>query len=418
MIKIQRNITLKNIEKLYTDLSNNKDSKVDLLLPLDIDSKDFSVIPSLIQFVGTWRRHPNCGRLLTRTDINELESIREFDNTEIGFASVVLAWENGISDKSDTDIKQQLKPCNEEIHSKMKSITNVVGNSLLLTCFDHIPKEKGLLNCFYPNNRDFISNEEQLNFFLDRGLKLVLRTIGNKSKENLISKIFMDIRDIVYELLKNTHEWARTDEQNKILNPNLRGIYLKFHRSKIDSYRNNYKELPQLDNYFKHDFVLNENSEAYFLEVSVFDTGPGFIKRNLELFGGNFDKLSISEQVSIVKFCLSKNGTGEQSYKSTFKGKGLDRILHLLDNKGFLRIRTNNLSLFRDLKSNPYQENVSVKNYDDIQIHDFQNAEKIDSYQYADGALVSIVYPIDFTLFSEVVQRADLFLSNQPQIKQ
>ena len=416
MIKIQRNIALKNIEKLYSELHSTKGSKVDLLLPLDIDSKDFSVIPALIQFVGTWRRHPNCGKLFTKTNINEVETISEFIYTEIGFASVVLAWENGIYDKNLVDIKQQLKPYNEEIHAKMKTLSNVVGNSLLLTCFDHIPKEKGLLNCFYPNNKDFISNEEQLNFFIDRGLKLVLRSLGNKSKDTLISKIFMDIRDIVYELLKNTHEWARTDEQNTILNPNLRGIYLKFHRSTIDSYRNNYKDLPQLDNYFKHDFVVNTNNEAYFLEVSVFDTGPGFVKRNLHLFGGDFEKLSFTEQVSIVKFCLSKNGTGEQSYKSTFKGKGLDRILHLLDNKGFLRVRTNNLSLFRDLKSDPYQENVSVKNYIDIQIQSFQNDEMKDKFQYADGALVSIVYPIDFTLFQEVPPAADLLFKIDPII--
>lgn len=416
MIQIQRNISLKNIERLYTELNNSEESKVDLLLPLDIDSKDFSVIPSLIQFIGTWRRHPKCGKLHTKTDKNKIQSIQDFDNTELGFASIVLSWENGITDKTNFDIKQLLKPFNEEIHAKMKTISNVIGNSLLLTCFDHIPKEKGLLNCFYPNNKDFISDEDQLNYFIDRGLKLVLRTMSNKSKVEAITKIFTDIRDIVYELLKNTHEWARTDERNKILNPNLRGIYLKFHRSTIDNYRNKYKELPQLDNYFRHNFILNENKEAYFLEISVFDTGPGFIKRNLDKHGGDLSTLTVGQQVSIAKFCLSKNGSGETSYRSTFKGKGLDRILHLLDKKGFLRVRTNNLSLFRDLKSNPYQEDVSVENYNDIQINDFQNTERIESYQFADGALVSIVYPIDYSLFVEDIQNVDLFVQGLPEI--
>src|SRR5690606_15883684 len=106
-----------------------------------------------------------------------------------------------------------------------------------------------------------------------------------------------------------------------------------------------------LEQFFTHPKLLqqstNDNQQIYYLEILVFDSGIGFVEK--------FGKENGVSDIDIIKKCLIKNQTSSNTNMKTKKGKGLDRILNILDGKGFLRITTDRYYLYRDLIKNKYE---------------------------------------------------------------
>jgi hypothetical protein len=71
--------------------------------------------------------------------------------------------------------------------------------------------------------------------------------------------------------------------------------------------------------------------EIYFIELSVFDSGIGFVSR---FTGKSNESFEAFDQVQIIKKCLTKHHTSDRSLHRESKGLGLNRILNLLDKKG------------------------------------------------------------------------------------
>lgn len=79
------------------------------------------------------------------------------------------------------------------------------------------------------------------------------------------------------------------------------------------------------------------------LELSVFDTGPGFAATYLK---NGFEQTSVQEQFDAVLGCFS---TGRSSTGDESRGFGLWKVLRdLRELKGFIRVRTNRVHVYRD----------------------------------------------------------------------
>src|SRR5690606_868830 len=155
-------------------------------------------------------------------------------------------------------------------HEDMRKQTEGGGFKTLLSCFDHLSTKKGLLPSFYIDN-DFIENEMQFDSALDKSLRRVI-SLNKNLRKSIMIPILSDIVGIIYELMKNTDDWARTDLVNRPLKPNVRGLFLKIHRRTRDSFISGFQNNLGLKNYFSEDnFKSNSNNELYFLELSVFD---------------------------------------------------------------------------------------------------------------------------------------------------
>ncbi|MBC8054723.1 MAG: hypothetical protein H7Y13_16825 [Sphingobacteriaceae bacterium] len=78
-ITIEKNTKIENIETYFTRLSEAKtlNVEVDLLLPKELKYYYLGLVPALLQFILTWLRYENSGKLLI--DIDELneEAITE-----------------------------------------------------------------------------------------------------------------------------------------------------------------------------------------------------------------------------------------------------------------------------------------------------------------------------------------------------
>ena len=385
MIKIDNKTNIKSIEEAYTIL--NIPGAVDITISKGLSSPDFGLIPALIQLFATWHNNTTGGKLIFNAK-SEIELV-DFYEADYLFPSLVYCWKREITDNAGNDIKPALRKQNLVMHEKMRKQTEGGGLRVLLSCFDHLSAKNGLLNAFYTDGL-FITNEMQFDFAIDKSIKQVFTF--NKSLLNTnLSPFHTEIIASIYELVKNTDDWGRTDQFNKPLNPNSRGLYLKLHRRKRESYSANFTNSEGLKDYFSDEgFETNSIGELYFLELSVYDTGIGFVQRNL---GQEEKQLDTADQVAIIKKCLIKNNTTATGIEKGIKGQGLDRIMKILDNKGLFWLRTANVSVFRNLRKNRYMENGQVN---DIELFDSltNSSEAFSRLTYAKGSVVTLVYPI------------------------
>ena len=272
---------------------------------------------------------------------------------------------------------------------KMKSSKSMKGEKFILANLDHFSEEKGILKLF-ENNGEFNSNEYSFKKSIEGIIKdeVLKYSINNQSQ---FEKIKDDISSIIYELMKNTFEWAKHDKSGKIINPNIRGVYFKFHKYGVDNILNDYKNSFPIFQYFSDsNLSINSKKEVYFIEISVFDTGLGFVDR----YNGS------GNDIDIIKKCLIKNQTSSVSNLKDKKGLGLDRILNILNDKGLFKINTDKYSLYRNLKIDRYNSEVGLNNLSSIVLKDWDDSSVEDikpkKFKFS-GTTISILYPFSQT---------------------
>lgn len=392
MKKLNKTISVHDFEGLYSELYSSKDP-FDLVLPNSIKSLDFGITTLLIQYINTWFRFKSGNLILdVKEDMSDLEDIVKQDYI---FPSIIMSWDKGIYDRNKKNIKPNIRPYNEYIIESMQSLENIPlfnktfirqkGMKSLLTCFDHLPPEKGYLDCFYLD-QNFIPSEEYLSNSLEDTLDYVL-SFNSKGKQNT-KPIKNDLVSIIFELMKNTHDWARKDNKSISLTPNTRGLYIKFLKGLKESFIDNYKDHNGLKTYFDS-LVANGKNEIYFIEISVFDSGIGFVKK----YTSSDEEVEIDKQVKIIKQCLVKHNTSDKSLEKENKGIGLDKIMQVLNNKGLFMIRTSNAFVFRNMKKDPHK---ITKDEEDIELYDWNTSsnQSFTKFNECVGSNITIVYPI------------------------
>lgn len=271
IIKIDKNIKLEDVESCYNEFHDyiDKQLNVDLHLPKILEHNYFGLIPALYQFAVTWVRYSKSGKLLLDIDnINETDLDKLYEN-ELLFPLISLVWnKNEVYTKDGlTNLRTILRPKNVEMFEKMKKVKSLKGSKLLLTTFDHLPEDRGVLPCFEINH-EFIKNEFVLTSNLRPSLTEILNfSIETKSNYEIVGKHLMGI---VYELMKNTYEWAREDESRVPLDPSVRGLLIRFFKKRRKSLLEDFQKHKGLTDYFESNLLKeNSQSELYFLEVSV-----------------------------------------------------------------------------------------------------------------------------------------------------
>lgn len=389
-MEITSDITIPKIKSLFDELAvqEKNEKEINLLLPKFIKHKDFGVLFSLIQFIATWVRSPHSKDLVL--PVNDEAEYKDYLFEEFVYPSIVLSWEKDILNNKGENIKYALKDPSKEYFRTMEYFQLPEKESVPIFCFDHDLSKRGLPRTFYGNDTRIVS-EATLDITLFPAFEKI--SIYNK-------RVFFDsIKDhlttfyaIIQELFENTDEHARTNELGFNLYPNVRAVYLKFHKRNIDSYKELYQGHPGLLDYFSSDFLLNPTKELYLLEISVLDSGPGLVKR----FEGisNLD-MPITSEVESIKKCLYKEFSSTKNIGKTVKGLGLDRVLRTIDKKGFVRIKTGRADVFRDMKKFNYKEH---SNPSEIALYDWKTNESKSFTKNieAAGTLISIIYPLDY----------------------
>lgn len=388
-IKIKSTLKLFDIDKLYEELYKGVKAKntISIILPKRIAGVFFSITPSLIQFIATWIRIAEKGKLII--DIDNEDNIEKRYEQEFFFPIIALAWNDvTIENKNGENLRPLLREFQNDFILKMRRVESMKGEKLMFVNLDHFNENKGLLH-FFESKGLYNTNEKDLNSSLrDPIMEDVLKY--SKTSRQDFEKIYDDIVSIIYELMKNTYEWARDDSNKVPLSPNIRGLYLRFYKKTKTKILDDYSEDKAISNFFDHNKITHNNlDQTYFIEISVFDSGIGFINKF-----NNTEDIVLSD-IEIIKKCLIKNQTSSTGLLKNEKGIGLDRILNILNGKGFLRIKTDKYCLYRDLIQDPHinKENIEIN---DMDLYDWKKSSK-DSFTktpFCSGSNINILYPL------------------------
>lgn len=393
-IRIKNSIKLYEVERLYNLLHEKSFEKINLRLPRKIDKYFFSLAPSIIQFAATWIRSEKRGKLIVDLQIGDTKLAENYYEQEIFFPIISLAWnevliENLISE----NLRPFLRNFQNSFTLKMRKSEAMKGEKLLLINLDHFDEESGILKIFEQNGL-FNTTEEDLKSVL---WNPILEDVIKYGKgKNDLQKRFSDIIGIIFELMKNTYEWGRKDELGISLNPNARGLYIRLYKKTQLSLLEENASDEIITEYFSNQLLeTNDSQQLFFLEISVFDTGSGFIKK----FN---NKAGVEDDFQILRSCLIKHQTSSVGNLENDKGIGLDRILNLLDDKGFITIKTDKYCVFRNMISNRYRLSENY-NPQSLQLFDWEtrSESKLTSNELHSGSLISILYPISISNNSE-----------------
>ncbi|MDB5119348.1 MAG: hypothetical protein JWN56_566 [Sphingobacteriales bacterium] len=383
---IPSKINDKVLEEILLRLINTS-KDLHLQLPQKIDYRGFGMLPKLLLVLFTWIRTKS-GKIIIPIPESDEESLKNFSNNYFGYVTLLTVWKIcDIENEEGISLKKCFRSHTKIFHNKIDFLEGLPLDAVLIPNFDHYSKVKGLSHWFYSPNSEFYEYPSSLNnsiFRIFQSLKVNLKTALRSPK------ILEDIQSIIWELIKNTHEHATNDWLNTTtLTPNTRGAYFRVQRSSKRNYitgANSHKGLIQF-----YEDVLNDGVNLL-LEVSVFDSGPGLVKRYL---GEKWiDNLNVREDVNIIKRCLIRGNTSVNTLRGVNKGFGLDHVLKLLsDNRGFLTIRTGRTSLYRDLNKSPYSSTIDIEK---IELNDWTNCS---SSQYVnmnatEGTMITMVYPL------------------------
>lgn len=377
------------LEKLFSELSNSYND-VDLELPLKIDYRGFGILPKLFLLIFTWIRLKR-GKLVIPIQKEVENSVYQFVHSYYGYIVLLSVWKNcDIEDESGNSLKKEFKNYTTDFKNKIDFLEKIPNEEIAIPNFDHYSKSLGLSHWFYNTEFNFFDIPSNLNNTISRIFEALSINFKNKIT-NSNTDIIEDIQIIIWELMRNTDEHAIKDYLNQInLSPNTRGLYFKIQRSSKRNFIKGANAHKGLSDYYEN--ALNDGDNLL-LEISVFDSGPGLVKRFL---GAKWeDKLEIREDINIIKRCLIKGQTSVNTSKGRSKGFGLDEVLKLLSKKGgFLKIRTGRASLYRDLIKSPYLETLD---YSKVVLSDWTNssANSYVNMNGVEGTMLTMVYPIN-----------------------
>lgn len=381
-----------NLETLQNTIEalNASDSSVDLQMPASLTSKGFALPVSILQVLFFWMRHKR-GRLILPLDETKLSMLENFSSSFYGYLVLFTVWRHcEIVNPKGISLKPYLKDFTSVMNTYVMSLSqdNLPNNEVSLACFDHYSHERGLPYWFYDVDYEFKSSPAEFDDTTYAFLSHLTKIFKSRVMTT-VSKSTTAISNILWELLKNTDEHARKDAFNQVkLMPNTRGVFLKIHRSSRLNFLKD-AESRGISDYYLH---FSDSQDLFFLEISVFDSGPGMVKRFL---GKSWkDNSAIIEDVDTVKKCLIKGQTSIEGAKGDKKGYGLDSVLKLLSEKrGFLSVRTGRVWLYRDLISTPY---IKTQNFNEIQLYDWGTNSDSDYTKFSstEGTLITLALPL------------------------
>ncbi|WP_312089652.1 hypothetical protein [Chryseobacterium sp.] len=385
-IKIHKNISPSKIDSLYREFIVQKKMGEDIVLtlPAELNKYRFGVFSDLLRFIITLNIKSNIVKVIFDVEQNELESLYK---QEYSYPIISLLWNKAIfQDKNLNLIKDDLRIKQNEFFHIMNSLHKFKGPKYLLCHTDHLSKNNGLIK-FLEDSNGFNDDELYINNVIKRILIENVLTF-NKNNSEEIQNVIDDISAIVYELAKNTYEWGKTDSSMNPIKSSIRGIYFRFHNNSYNKMKEDFVDTP-IENFINHKYIKNSCiqllDKIYYLEILVYDSGVGFIEKFNDSQGLN--------GIDIIKKCLIKNQTSSTSNFKSKKGLGLDRILSILDKKGFLRIITDKYSVYRDLIKDNYTT-LSQKDLKNLKLDDWnKNDFNTDDEEKCQGSFVSILYP-------------------------
>lgn len=406
-LKVRGEQTISAIDNLFRSLERKK--CIDLKIKRNIKKWEIGGKCALFQFILTWRQNCPESNLVTNIDSRdnidkELKKAVDYDHILISFivADHILSSNKNkrLNNKAYKYVRQEL----DKMDIKKGKSTGLArkGLNAFLICTDKTDIHKFSHfspRHFYHHTGRVRDKEEFAGLISD-----IFSNITTKKRIPDSASLFYDdinpqkfnyLGSILYELFLNTHIWATTNHIEEEIEDSVRGIFIDVYQSTAKRFRDiSMKSNPQ------RKFIENQyddaNSNLTFMEVSVFDSGPGLAAQDFE---HEWDSnISLNDEFAACLRCLRK---WETTTNESQRGGGLVNVMRNLTSlEGFWRVRTGRLNLCRNFADRPYREMPPDQQptlFDDPDLVDWYSgdASGLTQLPRAEGVLSTMLIPLN-----------------------
>lgn len=394
MVNFPKSLTIAACEELIKNI-NNEGEEDALLLPVNTAKYAFGGLASAIQAAITWGRNSNSRKLILRKSLKPDEDpIEEVIKRPHKFTAAMFAKSILTDDVMVSDLRTQVNLAAKSAieHQAINIYGQHHGRLCWFAFVDH--SSKGFDRNFYivgPESKPELRQPAQIQAIICTMVDKSWLVAGggkhiDKEDQDHLGRIF-------YELFLNTHEHgSRGNSRSEWIKPGIRVIYTYGINLKDEGVEGMLRSEPALTNYLG---AQDPNIEKInrFIEISIVDSGLGYCGRWLADYGGinKTADITINEEYEIFKKCFTFRQT---SSLKDYKGHGLPVVMERLTRlKGFIRIRSGRLALFRDFISIPY------KSQDECEFSDWttMNAanQSLTEMPKTDGVAITLLIPLE-----------------------
>ena len=352
MISFKSDDTLIDIEDAYRKLQS--DEVLDIRLPAHMKhGGTFGITSAICQFVATWARNNQKGKLLPYGSGGGASSFAELLHQPHGLIASYMAPHLADPKRIELvkqEVLAQAAPYIEAMQSsRLRETMN--GRGAVLACFAGA-KNEFLLPLYERKNLKGMRGSGDF----ENLTRKLIEVCDPSVLRNMPDTFIQSLGQLIRELFENTNDHASSDEFGRGYTwdyPNARWIlakYISFTPSAKDVI-SSFDDVPHRLYFQKALLNSTANRTLDFIELSVMDCGPGIAKRWLAHVrpNGSIESVSIDFEEELVRetFELGKtskpiNGTGVGLYTVI---KSLVRL------KALLRLRTGRLCLYQDFSS-------------------------------------------------------------------
>jgi hypothetical protein len=359
MLSLKQAVSLSDIESGYSSLGHIESDVLRIPSSLKYGG-GFGVTAALIQFFAYWSRVQKSPTLRLYSSGGSETALETLAQEPHGMAALYFApfVEDGATPGVPTKVGLAHAVRRILAMQSGRYLDTMHGRGVFLACFAGA-KNEYLLPFYAKGKSESLRGREDF-------AKLTAQLIdacAPSANRTLAPRRLKAIANLVYELFRNTDEHAQTDEYGDGYHRNIRGVMVKFiaYSGASVSSESSSQDVPQ--NLFMLRTLANQRlhvdekgrqraaTEASFLEMTVFDTGPGLVRRWLgkNAPGMSIDEIGISEEVNYIQQCFEQHATTKDGEIS---GHGLTLVLDALnDLNAFLRLRTGRVCLVQDFSA-------------------------------------------------------------------
>lgn len=385
-LQISSSATIANCEAYLATLSN-KDCSA-LVLPSTYKHAHCGGAAALLQVITTWvrRQNPPGAELITyaRT-VDDDGVLKKLSESLPGLAAILMATDIRTQDGEFSVrkicyalAKQRVQYMNQADFAKTAK-----GKTISLLCADETSLRA--LRPLYASLGDGSFQVRGEADFIDLAGSLLQLANTNTHTYQFQHDEMQTIGIILKELFSNTHKYARSDTESRSYRKSVRGIHSSYHMLDENSQNAISGGFDPLDNYLYR--LRLQNQGRRLLEISVFDSGPGLAahkqKQKIDA------SLDLREEYNLITECFLMHESGGSTPGA---GIGLTRTLECLKSRrGFLRLRSGRLSLFKEFSgaTTSYLRNV------DFRLEDAQlGTEGLTEMAAVSGALLTLLIPV------------------------
>ncbi|WP_420383262.1 hypothetical protein [Novosphingobium sp.] len=387
MLSVNRVATIAACEEHLGSIERGTDGR--LLLASNLKYAHCGGAASLLQVINTWSRSvaETDSVLLTHAQAPYAEqTIANLVETLPGLVSVLMSAQVVARDGQTSMLATAYENARQRIEAMDagRFRDTARGTATTLLCADQTTKRA--LQPLYHTTANGGAHVRGESDFVDLARDLMAAALGDARKHDFDFKDVEAVGVMLRELFANTHYHARTDAAGRPYRRSVRGVHFAQHALEGDEKVSG--GFPPFEEYLASVIARPRRAaRAKLLEISVFDSGPGYAAR---MAGRPIDEnVTLEREYEFVRNCLLRNVSTRTQDGA---GIGLPRMLSRLKGRGgFVRLRTGRLSLFRSFAG---EDDTALVDAD----YDLEDAGAaavgFTRHAPAAGSVVTLLFPI------------------------